>query len=1366
MMIAIIVFYSAASFAELNKPKSPAREKLKKEQTIQYKFKHGLLTKTDKQQSTNKFDGNKNGNVIKEDENYFNDRVYIKFKSHNLQLNQVNPENKKLFTNSFSNSGMDALSSKYNVNKIEEAFKINSKKYEDYLKNNNLTNDPKRNLKNIFIIYFNSPVDYKKVISDFSKFDNVEYVERVPKNKYFATPNDSYYNDQFYFPIIKADSAWNIHKGQNGDSTIIVGICDSGVEWFHSDLRENLYQNLAEDADDDGHTIEFVDGQWVLDPDDLDGYDADGNGYVDDLIGYNFYTDDGSEYNDPIASGDNQHGTHVAGISAGRTNNSNGVASISWNVKFLPTKHGDNAGSPYIYNGYDGLIYLGEFGADIINCSWGGGGFAQSDQDVIDYVTGLGSIIIAAAGNDDMNYFHYPSSYHGVISVGSVASNDEKAYYSNYGTAVDISAHGGDTYIDGGILSTVPGGNYDYFQGTSMASPLVAGLTALIKSYKPKWSNSKIIESLLSNADNINDHIPDYINNMGYGRINAYKSLKDTNTTLSKLLKLAKMEEQFTPDKNVFSPGDIVEIDYRFSNFNPLKGTSNLSYALTALDTNLTIITGSGTATVNPDADFWVGTLKFKVNPNINTLKAIGQLKLKLSSDNGIQGDSIFYTDITILNLGQLPNAFAYVAYGQGYDPQGPVSFNTGDATNLNFLGEDTSPVYARAGTWYEGKWYCIENNYDFVTYDTTDGTRTYIGNPGVGINGLAYDPSSNVIWGVGGDDYASLYKINPEDGSAELMFEPGSGLILINLACNKWGDLYAIDINYDYMIYYDKWTGDIYYTAALGDDYIYAQDMEFDLNSGMMFAATYNYDGESSISFFDFNSNTMNKLSDIQNNDEITGLAFPNDYQPYNVDLVSPKFNEGVKYDVTFKWKKYSGASSYIVYISDTPYFDVYTTVETTDTTIVVAEGNLEIKKYYWFVEAVLNNGSELSGLWMFNHEDLYCMPVHQSCDEYIAKFELSNISNSSECGLYSGYSDYSEISGDVYQGVDYEVKVTNGHAYIDDYCGIWIDYNKDGTFDSNEFLELTSPDSGSHFFGTIHVPETAEISSVRLRCRIVYSTELDPCDLVNWGEAEDYTLNIKGHIAAKLIYPVDSSNVLSNTILVWENNYPVVKTDIQISTVSNFSTLTEEASKAEYYYFTANLSNNSLYYWRARTIFDVGTVRDTTAWSDYKVFTTNAAQTTPKIVKVKAILFGLWANDKHLPGQVAIELRTGSSLLNSTVSKRLSAVIDSLGTSVADFSELADGDYWLVVRATGYLPVAAPSKITISTSGVSYNFTTGSGQSVSGTNAMIQPGGTGPWMIRSGDFNNSRSVTATDMNSFFLPNNGKSVSSGIPAP
>jgi len=182
-------------------------------------------------------------------------------------------------------------------------------------------------------------------------------------------------------------------------------------------LVNNLYQNLGEDADGDGHVIEYIDGQWQFDPGDVNGVDNDGNGFVDDFVGWNFYPNDGSQVNDPWASTANQHGTHVAGISAGVTNNNLGIASISWNVKFIPTKHGSNAGLTYIYNAFDGIKYLAEMGADVINCSWGGGGLFSGGTRYNELCLFARNSNNSCSRNNNSQALFYPAAYKNVVSV-------------------------------------------------------------------------------------------------------------------------------------------------------------------------------------------------------------------------------------------------------------------------------------------------------------------------------------------------------------------------------------------------------------------------------------------------------------------------------------------------------------------------------------------------------------------------------------------------------------------------------------------------------------------------------------------------------------------------------------------------------------------------------------------------------------------------------------------------------------------------------------------------------------------------------------------------------------------------------------
>ncbi|MEI6091428.1 MAG: S8 family serine peptidase [bacterium] len=1197
IFIIIIANYCAA-FAQPKIPANPSHEKLQEKQSIGYQIKHGLLKRNTTPQSTNIDNGTHTPTEIKENDNYYNDRVYIKFKTHSLNITTVNPNNSKLYTRSFSDANMDEIATKYNFDKIEQAFKINQKKYKEYLEKPNVNENGKRNLNNIFVVYFSKPVDILKFITEFSKFDNIEYIEPVPKDKYFATPNDTYYSSQFYFEHIQAESAWAIHKGEDGDSTIIIGICDSGVEWMHSDLMENLYQNLGEDADDDGHTIEHIDGEWVLDPGDLNDTDDDGNGYSDDLVGWNFYTNDGTNVNDPNASTSNQHGTHVAGISAGVTNNSNGIASISWNVKFLPTKHGNNGGGSSIYNGYDGIIYLAEFGADVINCSWGGYGASASLQEVIDYAVGLGSIIIAASGNSNIETPHFPSSYHGIISVASIAENDSKAYYSNYGAVIDISAYGGDNQVDNMILSSIPGNNYDYFQGTSMASPLVAGLTGLIKSYQPTYSNSKIIEILLGNAENIDTENSSYIDKLGYGKINAYKSLKNLDATISKSPKVNLLQQELISKCGLIRAGDTVKVVYKFSNSNPLYGSNNVEYHLFSTDTNVVVVSGSKEIDVNADADFTLDSLVFRINKNAQPQNA--NVGIIFTNEEGFDSDSIFYTYFSINELSEVR---AYVAWGHDIDPLAPVKFPLDNATNLTYLTDDMSPMYVIASTWANGKWYCVEDDYDLITLDTTSGARTYIGNLGKNINGLAFDMQTNMIWGVGnadGDDnYDDLFLINPNDATAKLMASPNNGLIYINLACTSNGQLYSIDIAKDLLVGIDKWTGNAYTVFELQDDFIYAQDMDYDLKNDKIFAATYNSYGESSISYVDLVNYKLSKISDIQNNDEITGLVIPHNFSsPYAFDLVSPEFASTMENNLAFKWEKFTGATQYYVYISNYSNFTDYNVFSTTDTSIVLDAGAIPYGPVYWLVAAVDAGGNYYwSWQWMFEYKGKYCNALNYYCDEYISTFELGDFSNSSDCGLILGYSDYTDRIIDVFKDSEYSIKITNPKPYQSDNSAVWIDFNANDNFDQEEIISLTSYDGGSTFEGSVYIPAEADTGLYRLRARLVYLNSPEPCGYEAYGETEDYTIHIKRFFQLPTLTTNDVTGItstsaisggiitdpgdgLSSKGLCWNSTGNPTIADynktIVTSSTSNFTIKLSELSSNTKYYVRSFASNS----------------------------------------------------------------------------------------------------------------------------------------------------------------------------------------------
>jgi len=490
----------------------------------------------------------------------------------------------------FNVESLDEKVIKFDVKKLEKRFK-----HKPIPENSGLPD-----LSRIYRIEFPESQNVHKVAKEFATDTNIEYAEPVPIYHADEIPDDPLYGSQQHLPQIMAAEAWDIHKGEDGDE-VVVAIIDTGVDWLHPDLTENCWQNLGEDADGDGVTLEYNDSVWERDPDDLNGIDDDGNGFVDDMIGWDFLefdeTGDGSNPDPKWGAPDYQHGSHCAGIAAGRTNNSVGISSVSYNVKYLPLQIDD--GEHLIYS-YDGIIYAAENGAHIISNSWGGGGYSQANQEVIDYAVGLGSIVVASAGNGNTSDSHYPSGYIGCISVAAVNPDDTRASFSHYGIGVDIAAPGVS------ILSSVTNNGYASWDGTSMAAPMVAGLLALIKSFQPAWTNDQLVEQVIGTVDNIDDINPGYEKALGSGRINAYHALVDEEVEVPQELRLEFLDFILEDDDGdgAIEAGETGTISITMRNFAHLVSDDNAVFTLSSVDPAITVTTGSVSAAIPADSVF------------------------------------------------------------------------------------------------------------------------------------------------------------------------------------------------------------------------------------------------------------------------------------------------------------------------------------------------------------------------------------------------------------------------------------------------------------------------------------------------------------------------------------------------------------------------------------------------------------------------------------------------------------------------------------------------------------------------------------------------------------------------------------------
>mgnify|MGYP000256069636 CR=1 FL=1 len=395
-----------------------------------------------------------------------------------------------------------------------------------------------RSLKNDIEVWnideSNGEVDIKQLVEQYRNHEDVEFA--VPNHYYFLAdakcnmahtakaqdlvPNDPNYGLQWGMSAINAPAAWDI---ASGSPYVKVAILDTGMYWKHEDLIENMWHNLCEDADGDGKVIEKVGCcTWQFDEGDIDGIDGDGNGYVDDFIGWDFVNGD----NNPDDTSDSGHGTHVAGILGATADNGVGVAGVTSNVQLISIKVFENEDRATTADMIDAINYAVSIGAQISNNSWGGGQYNEALELTIQSAANAGHLFVAAAGNaqygngDDIGiYKFYPASYNSdnILVVAATNSLGELADFSNYGaTAVDIAAPGDSIY------SCMPVNSYGYLEGTSMATPHIAGACALLWGLQHEKSYSDIITAITQSAT----QTPELNNKtVSDGQLNLYDAL-------------------------------------------------------------------------------------------------------------------------------------------------------------------------------------------------------------------------------------------------------------------------------------------------------------------------------------------------------------------------------------------------------------------------------------------------------------------------------------------------------------------------------------------------------------------------------------------------------------------------------------------------------------------------------------------------------------------------------------------------------------------------------------------------------------------------------------------------------------------------
>ena len=421
----------------------------------------------------------------------------------------------------------------------------------------------------------------RKKIALLPGIESVEFDVIVRIDATAVTPNDPYFNN-YQYPLrntgtqppadpgtagadASMEEAWAF---TTGDTSVILAIIDTGIDYDHPDLMNRIWYNLDEGTD---------------------GIDEDSNGYVSDWRGWNFVS------NNANADDDHSHGSHCAGIAGAQSNNSLGIAGMDWNCWLMACKALNDQGSGFSSDISEAIVYAADNGADIISMSLGAYGASSEEGIAIDYAHDVkGVTIFAAMGNDNESTPHYPAAFPKVIAVGATDSDDRRALPlcgspgSNYGDYIDICAAGN------WVWSTVPieNGSYSYKCGTSMATPHAAGLGALIKSLRPNFTPEEVRHLMQMAADDQvgrpTEDTPGYDIYHGWGRINGRVTLQ-------------ALALDFPPVISVPGAQTVTELD-------------TLQFAISAEDSNFTYAALSASTLTNAafvDSGNGIGVLTF-----------------------------------------------------------------------------------------------------------------------------------------------------------------------------------------------------------------------------------------------------------------------------------------------------------------------------------------------------------------------------------------------------------------------------------------------------------------------------------------------------------------------------------------------------------------------------------------------------------------------------------------------------------------------------------------------------------------------------------------------------------------------------------
>jgi len=401
-------------------------------------------------------------------------------------------------------------------------------------------------LSKVFKARLSGSGDMEQAAKIITNQSSVAYAEPIYRHQLFLEPNDPLLSDdgQAYLEAVNAPQAWDI---TTGSSEVVIGIIDTGTQLDHPDLASQIWQNPGETGTD-------AQGNSKSD----NGIDDDNNGFVDDVNGWDFVGDDPG-----TNPGSSSHGTHVTGIAAAATDNSEGVASLGFNTRFIPIKVTNDAGGPIRF-GFEAMLYAADLGVDIINASWGSTQFSQFGQDVVETVTEMGTLVISAAGNSNNDRTFFPAGYPEVIAVAAATSGQEKADFSSFGPFVDVSAPGNM------ILSSVlpeNGGPYAPSSGTSMAAPVVAAQAALVKAVHPGIDPDQLRAQIIANTSPMNIPFESEFSEfeLGSGFVQADQAIGNQASSIE--IFASAFHDSSGNNNGVFEQGEIITAQLNLKNY-------------------------------------------------------------------------------------------------------------------------------------------------------------------------------------------------------------------------------------------------------------------------------------------------------------------------------------------------------------------------------------------------------------------------------------------------------------------------------------------------------------------------------------------------------------------------------------------------------------------------------------------------------------------------------------------------------------------------------------------------------------------------------------------------------------------------------